>query len=68
MPWYSFVAKWPDGRLGQASTTRLSDHEMAYHYARLVIQELRQHSDYNDPELKMIVKDGDGEVIHMIAF
>ena len=68
MPWYFFVAQWPDGRLNEAGTTRLSDHEMARRYARLIIKELRQRPGYHDPELKMIVKDGNGDAIHIIPF
>jgi len=68
MPWYSFIAKWPDGRSYDAGTTRLSDHEMARRYARLIIEELKRGPGYRDPEIKMIIKDSSGDVIHIISF
>jgi hypothetical protein len=41
---------------------------MARRYARLIFKELKQCPDYYDPAIKMIVKAGDGDVIHTIAF
>jgi hypothetical protein len=68
MPWYSFEAQWPDGRSSDAGASCLSDHAMARRYARLILKELKQRPDYYDPAIKMIVKAGDGDVIHTIAF
>ena len=69
MPWYSFTAVWPDNnRSGEAGATRLSDHEQAQRYAHILIRELKEHPDYRDPGLKMVVRDGDGDVIHIIPF
>jgi hypothetical protein len=68
MAWYFFVAQWTDGRSHDLGTSNLVDHGAARRYARLIIRDLKERPDYHDPELKMIVKDGDGEVIHVIPF
>jgi hypothetical protein len=68
MPWYSFTAVWPDGKSGDARTTNLTDHDAASRYARLIIRELKQRPEFLDPNLQMIVRDADGEVIHVIPF
>jgi hypothetical protein len=68
MPWYTFTAVWPDGVLDDARTTNLPGHDAAGRYARLIIRELKERPDYGDPQLKMIVKDADGDVIHVIPF
>jgi hypothetical protein len=65
---YSFAALWPDGSLNDAGTTRLSDPEQADRYARLFIRELKERLNYRDPELKMVVRDGDGDVVRVIPF
>jgi len=41
---------------------------MARRYSRFIIGELKHRPGYDDPEIKMIVKDGDGDVIHTITF
>jgi hypothetical protein len=64
--WYFFVVQWADGRSTDVGTTVLPDHNAAHRYARLMIRELKQRPDYRDPDLKMVVKDSDGEVIHVI--
>jgi len=48
--------------------TDLPDREAARRYAHLLIRELKQLPDYHSPQLKMIVTDDNGEVIHAIAF
>jgi hypothetical protein len=68
MPWYSFAAQWPDGRSHDAGTTRLSSHEMARRYARLIVEKLKHRQGHHNSEIKMIIKDGDGNVIHIITF
>jgi hypothetical protein len=59
---------WPDGQSGDARTTNLAGHDAAGRYARLIIRELKERADYRDPELRMIVADADGTVIHIIPF
>ena len=68
MPWYSFTVMWPNGQSGDARTTNLSGHGAAGRYARLIIRDLKERAGYRDPELKMIVTDADGAVIHTIPF
>jgi hypothetical protein len=68
MPWYVFTAVWPEGRSGDASTTNLPNNDAARRYARRIIGELKERSDYGDPGLKMIVRNGDGDVVDIIPF
>lgn len=68
MPWYSFTAVWPDGRSGDARSSNLPDHHAAGRYARLIIRDLKERTDYRDPQLKMIVKDPNGAITHIITF
>lgn len=67
MPRYFFMAQWPDGRSDDAGTTNLPDDAAARRYAHLVIRELREHPAYRDPGLKMLVRNGAGDLLHVIA-
>ena len=51
-----------------ARTTNLPGHGAAGRYARLIIRDLKERAGYRDPQLKMIVTDADGAVIHTIPF
>jgi hypothetical protein len=66
MPWYSFVAQWPDGRSKEVSRSRLSRPEMARRYAGVIAKGLRLQAEYHDPALKMIIKDRDGTVVCIV--
>jgi hypothetical protein len=68
MPWYSFTAVWPEGPSGDVRTTNLPNHDAAGRYARLIIRELKERPDYRHPQLKMVVKDADGTVVHVVPF
>jgi Domain of unknown function (DUF6894) len=69
MTWYSFTAEWPDNiRSGDAGTTRLSDDSQARHFAMLLVRELRERAEYKHPGLRMIVRNAEGDVVHVISF
>ena len=68
MTWYSFRSSWPDGRSAPPYTTNLADNEKARRYAHLLIQELKRGSDYSDVGLRMVVRDDNGDTIHIIPF
>ena len=68
MPWYSFMALWPDGRSSLADAMRLTDDSHARHHAGRIVQELKEHPDYSEPGLKVVVLDDKGNTIHIIRF
>ena len=68
MPRYSFAALWPDRKSGEAGSTRLADDDQARVYAHLLIREFRSRPDYREPGLRMIVRNGTGDVLHDIPF
>jgi hypothetical protein len=68
MPWYVFTAVWPECRSGDARTTNLPSNDAVRRYARHIIGELKQRPDYDDPGLKLIVRNGDGDVVDVIPF
>jgi|HubBroStandDraft_6_1064221.scaffolds.fasta_scaffold107112_2 hypothetical protein len=68
MPWYSFVACWPEGGADDTRTTSLSDQDEARHYAHLIIRELKSHPDYRHAGQRMVVRDDDGHVVEVIPF
>ena len=66
MPVYTFAVE-PGGRKNaDIRWINLPDHGWAREHADLIIQALRQHPEYREPELKMVVKDCNGEVVHII--
>jgi len=68
MPAYSFVVESDIGKNHDVRWSYLPDHQRAHHYAHLIIQDLKTRPEYRDPNLKMIVRNRDGEVIHIIPF
>jgi len=68
MPVYTFAIESGGRPKDDIRWTNLPDRGWARKHACLIIQELKQRPEYRDPELKMVVKDGDGEVIDIIPF
>ena len=68
MPWYLFTASWPDGRSEDARTTSLSDEDDARRYAQLIVRELKSRPDYRNGGQQMVVRDDDGNIVHIISF
>jgi hypothetical protein len=48
--------------------TLLPNDDAALTYAKRIVRELKESGGYDNPDLKMIVKNSDGEVIHLIPF
>ena len=66
---YHFVIRWPDREHLDPHGARLPDVAAARRYADRVIRELKESGgDYDDPELLMIITDGDGNEILTIPF
>lgn len=68
MPLYFFVIQWPDREHDDYNGTSLPNDAVAVRYAHRVIRELKEAGGYDDPELKMIIKNEAGAVIHTIPF
>jgi hypothetical protein len=68
VPWYFFTASRPDGTSEDARTTSLSDEDQARHYAHLIIRELKARPDYRNAGQSMVVRDDNGDTIHIISF
>jgi hypothetical protein len=69
VPWYFFTASWPDGTSEEdARTTSLSDEDQARHYAHLIIRELKARPGYRHAGQRMVVRDDNGDTIHIISF
>jgi hypothetical protein len=69
LPYYHFVVRWPDREHLDPRGTRFPDVAAARRYAERVIGELKEAGgDYHDPELLMVVTDGDGNEVFTIPF
>ena len=69
LPRYHFVIRWPDREHPDPDGTRFPDVAAARRYAERVIRELKDAGgDYDDPELTMVVTDGDGNEIFSVPF
>jgi hypothetical protein len=68
VPWYFFTTSWPDGTSEDARSTSLSDEDQARHYAHLIIRELKARPDYRHAGQRMVVRDDNGDTIHIISF
>ena len=68
VPWYFFTESWPDGRSEDARTTSLSDEDHARRYAHLIIRELKALPDYRNTAQRMMVRDDNGDILHIILF
>ena len=69
MPSYCFVLRKLDGGTVEPPRwTILSNDQSATAYARLIIRELRQAGQHNDPGLTLLVQNAEGETITSIPF
>ena len=68
MPIYLFVVERDGRETDDIRWSNLADDRRAQGYARLLIRELNERPRYRGLNVKMIVKDGDGLVIHVIPF
>ena len=68
-PRYRFVIRWPDHQHDDPEGTRLPSVGAALRYAQRVVRELRESGgDYDDPALRMVVTDDDGNEIFTLPF
>lgn len=65
---YHFILRWPDHEHEDRQGTDLPDPEAARDYARRIIRELKDGGGYDDPELTLVVRDGDGKIIFAELF
>jgi len=68
LPRYHFVIRWPDREHVDPDGTRFPDVASARQYAERVVRELKDGGGYDDPELLMVVTDGDGNEIFTVPF
>ncbi len=69
LPRYHLVIRWPDREHLDPDGTGFPDAASARRYAERVIRELKESGDdYDDPELLMVVTDGDGNEIFSLPF
>jgi hypothetical protein len=68
MPRYRFILQWSDKAQGDEHGTHLPDHDAACEYAHRVVRELKEDGGYNEPGLRMIVRDTNGKLIRSIPF
>ena len=65
---YFFILQWADHLHDDPHGTDFPNAGAALKYAEQIIRELKEAGGYDDPSLKMIVKDADGGVVHVIPF
>lgn len=65
---YFFVIQWPDRQYDDRRGTLFSSGIAAVEYAQRIIRELKETGGYDDPDLKMIIKNEVGDIIHVIPF
>ena len=65
---YFFIIQWPDGQHDDPHGTDFPRAEDALKYSNRIIRELKEAGGYDDPNLRMIVKDSEGDVVHVIPF
>jgi hypothetical protein len=58
----------PDGASKDAGSTNLPDDDAARHYGHLIIRELKQREGRHNPNLKLVVRNGNDNVSHVIPF
>jgi len=69
MPVYNFVIE-SDGseQDGDVRWTHLPSSDRARDYGRLFVQELKSRPEYQRRGLRMVIKNFDGDVLHIIPF
>jgi hypothetical protein len=65
---YFFVLEGFPETHGDRFGTLLPDDNAAHAYAKRTVQELKGAGGYDSPDLRMVVKNSDGDVIHVIPF
>jgi hypothetical protein len=66
---YFFVLEYgPNERHDDTFGTALPDDKAAFAYAERVVGELKEAGGYDDPDLKMVVKNSAGDVVRTIQF
>lgn len=68
VPRYFFAIQWSDHEHDDNDGTSLRNDAAAVKHAYRIIRELKEAGGYDDPELKMIIKNEAGTVIHTIPF
>ena len=68
LPRYHFVIRWPDRDRVDPQGTGFPDVASARRYAEQVVRELKEGGGYDDPELLLVVTDGDGNQIFSVPF
>lgn len=68
MPAYFFALQWPDGKLDDSHCALLPSDEEARAHASRVTRELKESGGFDDPALKMTVKDETGNVVCLFPF
>jgi uncharacterized protein DUF6894 len=69
LPRYRFVIRWPDREHLDPEGTRFPSVDGALRYAHRVVRELKESGgDYDDPALRMVVTDDDGNEIFTLPF
>ncbi len=67
-PCYFFVIQWPDRQHDDRYGILLLSDADALAYANRIIRELKETTGFDDPELKMVVRNANDDVIHIIPF
>ena len=67
MPLYFFVLEGPDGTDDDESGTECRSDCVARKYAERIVSELKA-AGYDDHRQKLIVKNTEGDVVHVISF
>ena len=65
---YFFVIQWQDRQHDDRHGTLLPSGAAAVEYAHRIIRELKEAGGFDDPDLKMIIKNEVGDIIHVIPF
>lgn len=65
---YFFVLQWSNRQNEDSYGTPLPSDAEALRLAYRIIRELKQAGGYEDPNLKIIVKNADNQVIHIVPF
>ena len=65
---YFFVLQWTDRQHDDPHGTLLLSDADAVAYAYRIVRELKEAGGYDDPDLKLIVKNANDDVIHIIPF
>jgi hypothetical protein len=65
---YYFDIRWPDREHDDPHGTALPNDEAAYEYAIRAIRELKGGGGYDEPGLKMVVRNADDKSIFSIPF